>query len=115
VRVPAVLAVNPGCAVLDHLGVDVAAIEEHPADQALIAVGRDFLDFDLAPVDLVTEHLASLSTVRLAALRGVDVGQADFDLLLRRGEDLDGVAVTYRYDLAAVGRRLEASGKSEEK
>ena len=55
----AVLAVHPGGAILDHFSVDLASIEEYPADQALVAVDGDY--FDLAPVALSPSMLEAVS------------------------------------------------------
>jgi hypothetical protein len=64
-----------------------------------ITIGVNDLDPDDFPVDLARERLFRLTRPRLAALRGVDLGEPDLDRLPIH-EHRQGVPVRDPYDLS---------------
>lgn len=111
-----VFFVVPGKASLDLGDVDVAAVQQHLAYEALVFVALDPFDDDGAAGDLVGEVLPGDPPESLAKFRGINACEPDLVLVLGGVEQGDGVAVVDRYHLAfeEIGVNNGVEPKSKE-
>jgi hypothetical protein len=88
-----VLVIVPSEAGLDLSDVDVTAVEQHLAHEALVFVAFGPFDDNYAAGDLVDEVLPGDSPVWLVEFRGITPCESDLVLDLSRIERSDRVAI----------------------
>lgn len=89
----------PSPAILDHLGVDVAASKHHSANRPSVAIVAGISDRDFTTEDDFGKSLLRLGAEALLDFWCIDALKANSDLLLV-DQQLDGIAVRNADDSA---------------
>ena len=103
-------AVDPRQPRVDQRFADVAAVDRHSADDAVVLIEPTRFDRHVVPEDELRREIFRLGPTRLADFRAVDVGQSHAQRRFRR-PDRDRVAVVHgdhvpRQQLLCGDRRM---------